>query len=140
MLGGKSASKPVNNDKSFEEHGRAKWIKVHTLQGVLDSIQHHYTLKQCLKTKIPLQHAKPVRKLGLPETFVRYVEMLYNDPESELNLNGYITALQPSLRSRGVSDRGCPLSILLYVLNAEPLGEAIRTAGGNRWHPPAWWD
>ena len=64
-----------------------------------------------------------LRRLGVPEAFINYVKVLYYDPESAININGHITAFFRVLR--GVR-QGCPLSILLYVILAEPLGEAIK--------------
>jgi len=67
------------------------------------------------------------RKLGLPETFVKYVEVFYNGPTSAINVNGHIMPFFMILR--GVR-QVCPLSILLYVLFAEALAEAIRECRG----------
>ena len=61
-------------------------------------------------------------KFGIPEGFVEYVRMLYNDPISVACVNGNFTA--PIEIKRGVR-QGCPLSMLLYALVAESVGNAM---------------
>jgi len=64
-----------------------------------------------------------LRRLGVPEIYISYVKALYNNPEFACKINGHITAFFKV--TRGVRE-GCPLSILLYILLAEPLGNAIK--------------
>ena len=66
---------------------------------------------------------KALRKLGLPERFVNFVETLYRHAKSSINVNGHLSDW--FLILRGVR-QGCPLSLLLHVLVAESLGNAIR--------------
>lgn len=62
-------------------------------------------------------------KFGLGENFIKWVKVIYNNPQAAVLTNG--------LRSdyfnthRGVM-QGCPLSPLLFALAIEPLAEAIR--------------
>lgn len=61
-------------------------------------------------------------KLGIPSKFVEYVKTLYNTPTSSVCINGFFTDLIEV--KRGVR-QGCPLSMLLYTLVAETIGNAI---------------
>ncbi len=60
---------------------------------------------------------------GLSDTFIKWVRILYNDPQAVVITNG--------LRSKNFSlqrgnRQGCPLSLLLFAVAIEPLAQAIR--------------
>ena len=61
-------------------------------------------------------------KFGIPSKFVEYGKTLYNMPTSFVCVNGFFTDLIDV--KRGVR-QGCPLSMLLYTLVAETIGNAI---------------
>lgn len=63
-----------------------------------------------------------MQKLGIPEGFVKYVKLLYETPISVVSVNGSFT--EPIRVKRGVR-QGCPLSMLLYALVSESIGNAI---------------
>ena len=61
--------------------------------------------------------------MGFGESFRSWVQLLYNNANSAVLVNGFVSEAFPV--SRGVR-QGCPLSPLLYVLVAETLACAIR--------------
>ena len=63
-----------------------------------------------------------MEKMGIPETFINYVKTFYTSPISVACVNGKFT--EPIEIKRGVR-QGCPLSMLLYALVAESIGNAI---------------
>lgn len=63
-------------------------------------------------------------KFGLGENFVKWVKIIYNDPQAAILTNGFRSTYFTT--QRGVM-QGCPLSPLLFALAIEPLAEAIRT-------------
>ena len=56
--------------------------------------------------------------MGLGDSFIRWVKILYTVARSSVLVNGFTT--RPFKPSRGVR-QGCPLSPLLYVLSMEVL-------------------
>ena len=65
---------------------------------------------------------KVLFKLGFGENFMKWISILYNNINSKLLVNGY---LSDSIEiSRGVR-QGCPLSPLLYILFIEPLAKYL---------------
>ena len=63
-----------------------------------------------------------VESKGCGPTFLRCIKLIYTNVVSQLNINGFLTG--PFLVGRGVR-QGFPLSLLLYILSAEPLACAI---------------
>ena len=70
----------------------------------------------------PFLFATPA-KMGVCESFIRWVRRLYTDVRSSVLVNGYTS--RPFKPSRGVR-QGCPLSLLLYVLSMEVLTANVR--------------
>ena len=59
-----------------------------------------------------------LRKFGFGQVFVRWIQIFYNNINSAVKCNGFLTnyfAIKNGIR------QGCPISALLYVLAAEPL-------------------
>lgn len=66
-----------------------------------------------------------LNKFGLGDSFIRWVKILYDNPQAAILTNG-LKSNNFSL-FRGTA-QGCPLSPLLFAIVMEPLAEAIRTA------------
>ena len=62
-------------------------------------------------------------KMGIPPTLIRWIRLLYNDPNSCFIVNNFIGA--PIHVTRGIR-QGCPLSPLLFSICAEGLASTIR--------------
>lgn len=63
-----------------------------------------------------------LEKFGFGPKFIQWIKTFYFDVNSSVKCNGFLTKyvkLQNSIK------QGCPVSALLYVLCAEPLGQAI---------------
>lgn len=65
-----------------------------------------------------------LRRFGFSEDFISIIQTLYSDISSSFSINGELTLYVTLLR--GVR-QGCPLSLLLYILIAETLGNLIRS-------------
>ncbi|KAJ8043497.1 hypothetical protein HOLleu_10605 [Holothuria leucospilota] len=65
---------------------------------------------------------KTLRKFNFGENFLHWIAILYNNIQSRVLVNGFLSNSVPI--SRGVR-QGCPLSPLLYVLFIEPLARYI---------------
>ena len=64
-----------------------------------------------------------LKALNLPENFIHWVQCMYKNVYSQIEINGTLTKkinIKRSVR------QGCPLSMLLFVLSAEGLAEMIR--------------
>ena len=75
-----------------------------------DRVSHHYMYRV-------------LKKFGFGPDFIEWVQLLYNDIESSVIINGLITKsfkVQRSVR------QGCPLSMCLYVCQSEPFAIKIR--------------
>lgn len=68
-----------------------------------------------------LEHV--LKKMGFHLDFISWVRVLYSNPTSRVQVNGY-TSKQFELK-RG-NRQGCPLSPLLFAISIEPLAEMIR--------------
>lgn len=66
---------------------------------------------------------KCLSKFGFGKKFLNWIMMLYKFGESAIKTNGYISKYFPISRSMR---QGCPIAAYLYILQAEPLAEAIR--------------
>ena len=61
-------------------------------------------------------------KLGLPKTFINFIEILYRQNTSMIINNGFLSENIPM--SRGLR-QGCPLSLPLYVIQSEIITQNI---------------
>lgn len=64
-----------------------------------------------------------VERFALGKEFLKWVVMMYTDIVCRIKVNGNLT--EEVRQMRGLR-QGCPLSVLLYVLYAEPFACAIR--------------
>ena len=55
-------------------------------------------------------------KLGYSNTFINIVKKIYQNTESMISNNGFLSS--PFPLTRGVR-QGCPLSLLLHIINSE---------------------
>ena len=67
---------------------------------------------------------KIVDKLGYSKTFINFVERIYKNTQSVISNNGFLSTPLPL--SRGVR-QGCPLSLLLYIVNGELINLNIKS-------------
>ena len=66
---------------------------------------------------------KTLEAFGFGPHFIEWIKILYNNIQSVIKLNGFISTMIEI--ERGVR-QGCPLSALLYILIAEVLGIEVR--------------
>ena len=59
---------------------------------------------------------KNMEKLGLSKNFVKFIEILHKNNVSMITNNGFLSENIPMLRGL---KQGCPLSLLLYVIQGE---------------------
>ena len=64
-----------------------------------------------------------LKAFNLPEDFITWVKILYNDIESKIEVNG--TSTKPFKVTRSLR-QGCLLSMLLFIIAAEGMAELIR--------------
>ena len=64
-----------------------------------------------------------LRKFGFGDNFIQWINIFYTEIKSSVKCNGHLT--KPFLIKNSVR-QGCPISAMLYVLVAEPLGLAIK--------------
>ena len=78
-------------------------------QNAFDRIDHKY-----------LFHI--LEKFGFGESFINWIRIFYTEIFSSVKCNGFLTKYAPLKNS---IKQGCPISALLYVIAAEPLGQAL---------------
>ena len=64
-----------------------------------------------------------LKKFNFPEAFITMIKTMYNDIESTILINGNLTSFFKV--NRGLR-QGCPLSLILYILISETLGNYIK--------------
>ncbi|CAC5356172.1 unnamed protein product [Mytilus coruscus] len=77
-----------------------------------DRVEHNYTI-QVLK------------RMNFPPGIIRWIEIIYKDIKSKIQVNGHLTKeikIERSIRQR------CSLSITIYALIIEPLASSIRNS------------
>ena len=67
---------------------------------------------------------KIMDKLGYSKTFINFVKRIYKNTQSVISNNGFLSTPLPL--SRGVR-QGCPLSLLLYIVNGELINLNIKS-------------
>ncbi|CAC5419406.1 unnamed protein product [Mytilus coruscus] len=78
-----------------------------------DGVEHKYTI-QVLK-----------KKMNFPPGIIRWIEIIYKDIKSTIQINGHLTKeikIERSIR------QGCSLSMTIYALIIEPLASNIRNS------------
>ncbi len=75
---------------------------------------------------------KVLNKFSFGNKFISWIKILYNDIKSSVKINGHLTPYFPI--TRGVR-QGCPISMMLYVIVAEPLNNLIKNIKGIRINP-----
>lgn len=66
-----------------------------------------------------------MRRLGFPQRTVRWVQLMLAGTTAQVSLNGFYS---PSFRVGRSVQQGSPLSVLLYIIAAQPLAAALRLA------------
>jgi len=64
-----------------------------------------------------------LKKFGFGDRFTNWIMMLYKHSMSSINTNGFLSEYFTLSRSMR---QGCPVAAYLYILQAEPMAEAIR--------------
>ena len=73
--------------------------------------------------KVDRYFLKALRKFGYRPKLISKTEVIYNDIEAPVKINGHMS--QSFLIERGVR-QSCPLSMILYIIIAEVIIENIR--------------
>ncbi|VDI83306.1 Hypothetical predicted protein [Mytilus galloprovincialis] len=77
-----------------------------------DRVEHNYTIQV-------------MKKMNFPPGIVRWMEIIYKDIKSKIQINGHLTKeikIERSIR------QGCSLSMTIYALIIEPLASNIRNS------------
>ena len=65
-----------------------------------------------------------LNKFGYGDNYIRWVKVLYSNPQADIMANWLISDSFPVHRG---TRQGCPLFPLLFAMVTEPLAEPIRT-------------
>ena len=65
-----------------------------------------------------------MEKLGYSKTFINFISKIYQNTESIISNNGFLS--NPFPLSKGVR-QGCPLYLLLYVINGAVINLKIKS-------------
>ena len=65
-----------------------------------------------------------LKKSGMPESFVRFIQMLYSKATSRIKVNGFKTEI---IKIANGVRQGCALSVLLFFLCVQPLINVINS-------------
>ena len=68
-------------------------------------------------------NTRTMGKLGYSKTFINFMKKIYQNTESMISNNGFLSSTFPL--TRGVR-QGCPLSLLLYIINNEIINLNIK--------------
>uniref|UniRef100_A0A671Z3W6 Reverse transcriptase domain-containing protein n=1 Tax=Sparus aurata TaxID=8175 RepID=A0A671Z3W6_SPAAU len=123
----------INNDQTGFITGRNSCSNMRSL---LNVIQLSQSMKlDCIVISLDVEKAfdrvewpdlfSTLQTLGLGETFLSWVKLLYDNPLSAVLTNGMIFSY---FQLHWGTRQGCPLSPLLFAIAIEPLTEAIRRA------------
>ena len=67
---------------------------------------------------------KIMERLGYSKTFINFIKKIYQNTESMICNNGFLSS--PFPLTRGVR-QGCPLSLLLYIINGEVINLNVKS-------------
>lgn len=121
----------VSEDQTCGVKGRAGSFNLSLIRDVISWVEER-NLPLCLlsldqeKAFDRVSHVflfKVLQTMNLGEEFISWVKILYNNVNSRIKVNGFLS--EPLEQNGGVR-QGCPLSPLLYVLFIEPLVEMLR--------------
>ena len=121
----------INIDQTCSIPGRSIFDNVHLMRDVIEyskqkDIQCAILSLDKVKAFDRVNHHYMVRvlqKFGFGPDFIAWVQLLYTEINSSVLINGLIT--YEFLVDRSVR-QGCPLSMPLYVVQAEPFSNRIR--------------
>uniref|UniRef100_A0A3Q2X2I3 Reverse transcriptase domain-containing protein n=1 Tax=Haplochromis burtoni TaxID=8153 RepID=A0A3Q2X2I3_HAPBU len=121
----------VEMDQTCGVQGRQITWNLHLHRDVLTYVKERNIAAICVsldqqKAFDRVDHAflwKVMDGMGLGGVFTKWVKILYKGINSKIKINGYLT--DKVQQTRGLR-QGCPLSVVLFVLYAEPLACAIR--------------
>jgi hypothetical protein len=63
-------------------------------------------------------------KCGFSDCFREWVKMLFKNAKTSIQTNGFVSRFVNISRS---NRQGCPIALMLYILQAEPLAASIRS-------------
>ena len=122
----------IHMDQTCSIKNRTIIDNIHLLRNVIDYVNQ----KNLKCVMLNLDQAKAFDKVsheymievlkafGFGDSFISWVEVLYNNIESRVLVNGHLSSSFPVTRSLR---QGCPLSPLLYVLCVEPFAARLRS-------------
>ena len=65
-----------------------------------------------------------MKKLGYSNTFINFIKKIYHNTESIIANNGFLSSSFPLTRT---VRQGCPLSLLLYIINSELINLNVKS-------------